>query len=490
MGARGRVCLHPGRGAGWLVVSLAGLAGGACEVSPAALCSAACRLAHALPARSMGLGCGIRAYHPGLSGNRLEVPSDSDQWCCVHGGADGSIFPAEASETYNIAMTDELLRYRSEFPILERTTYLVSNSLGAMPRGVADALKGYADTWATRGVRAWEDRWWMLAAEVGDQIGALMNAPPDSVVTHPNVTTCQAVVASCFAFSGKRNKIVYTDMNFPSVMYFWEAQRACGARVDMVKTDDGITVPTERLLDGIDEETLLVPISHVLFRSAYINDASAIIEKAHRVGAHVVLDTFQSLGTVPVDVQRLDVDFACGGVLKWLCGGPGTAYLYVRPDLARTLEPKFTGWFAHDNPFGFEVGSTRYASSAYRFMNGTTPIPALEAAVPGLKIVADARIDRIREKSKRQTARLIELADRRGWTVNTPRNPEKRGGTVSIDMPQSQHVCRELLRRDILVDWRPKAGVRMSPHFYTADEELETAIAACEEIVNERRVAS
>jgi kynureninase len=380
-------------------------------------------------------------------------------------------------------MSDELLRFRSEFPILGRTTYLISNSLGAMPRGVADAMQGYADTWATRGVRAWEERWWMLASEVGDEIGALMNAPAGSVATHPNVTTCQAVVASCLDFSGTRNKVVYTDMNFPSVMYFWEAQRSRGAHVHMVKTDDGISVPTERLLDAIDERTLVVPVSHVVFRSAFINDAAAIVEKAHAVGAYVVLDTFQSLGTVPVDVQRLNVDFACGGVLKWLCGGPGTAYLYVRPDLARTLQPTFTGWFAHENPFGFEIGSTRYTASAYRFMNGTTPIPALEAARPGLTIVAEAGVDAVRAKSRRQTGRLIELADQRGWTVNTPRDADRRGGTVSIEMPRSQEVCRELLQRDILVDWRPNAGVRMSPHFYTDDGEIDTAIAAVEDIL-------
>ena len=379
---------------------------------------------------------------------------------------------------------DELLRYRSEFPILERTTYLISNSLGAMPRGVYDAMQGYADTWATRGVRAWEERWWMLAAEVGDAIGALMNAARGTVATHQNVTTCQAVVASCFDFSGTRNKVVYSDMNFPSVMYFWEAQRAYGARVHMVKTDDGITVPIERLLDAIDETTLLVPISHVIFRSSYLQDAKAIIEKAHRVGAHVLLDTFQSLGNVPVDVQALDVDFACGGVLKWLCGGPGVGYLYVRWDLGRKLEPKFTGWFAHQNPFAFEVGPTRYTEPPFRFMTGTSNIPALEAARPGLKIIAEVGTDRIREKSKRQTARLIELADQHGWTVNSPRDPERRGGTVSIDMPNSQEVCRELLQREILVDWRPRAGVRMSPHFYNTDRELELAIGAVEEIVN------
>ena len=393
-------------------------------------------------------------------------------------------------EKYNVSMADELLRYRSQFPILERTTYLISNSLGAMPKGVYEAMKGYADTWATRGVRAWEERWWMLAAEVGDEIGTLMNAPKGSVSTHQNVTTCQAVVASCFDFSGKRNKVVYSDLNFPSVMYFWEAQRAYGARVHMVPTDDGVTVPLDRLLDAIDEKTLLVPVSHVIFRSAYIQDAKAIIEKAHRVGAKVVLDTFQSLGTVPVDVQALNVDFACGGVLKWLCGGPGVAYLYVRPDLGKTLQPKFTGWFAHENSFGFETGATRYAEPPFRFMNGTSHIPSLEAARPGLKIITEVGVDRIREKSQRQTARLIELASQHGWPVNSPRNPEQRGGTVSIDMPDAQEVCSALLKREILVDYRPKAGVRMSPHFYTRDEELETAIAAVEEILKERSVTA
>src|SRR5712672_3802558 len=308
-------------------------------------------------------------------------------------------------------MSDALLHFRPEFPILARTNYMISNSLGAMPRGVYDALHAYADTWATRGIRAWEERWWMLALEVGNELGALMNAPSNSVSTHQNVTTCQAVVASCFDFSAERNKIVYSDLNFPSVMYFWEAQRQYGAQVHMVKTDDGIHVPTDRLLNAIDEKTLLVPISHVIFRSSYINDAKAIIEKAHKVGARVVLDIFQSLGTLPVDVSALNVDFACGGVLKWLCGGPGVGYLYVRPDLGKKLEPKFTGWTAHQNPFGFEIGPIRYTDPPYRFMNGTPHIPSLEAARPGLKIIAEVGIERIREKSKRQTARLIELAD-------------------------------------------------------------------------------
>ncbi len=384
-------------------------------------------------------------------------------------------------------MTDDLLRYRAEFPILDRTTYLISNSLGAMPRAVFDAMRDYAETWAQRGVRAWEESWWMLAAEVGDEIGAIMNAPKGSVSTHLNVTSCQATVASCLDFSGRRNKVVFSDLNFPSVMYFWNAQP--GGRVEMVKTD-GVSVPTEKLLAAIDEQTLIVPISHVIFRSAYINDARAIIERAHRVGALVVLDTFQSLGTVPVDVQALGADFACGGVLKWLCGGPGVAYLYTRPDLAAKLKPKFTGWIAHEAPFAFQIGEQSYTAGQYRFMNGTPNVPALYAARPGLKIVREVGVERIREKSKRQTARLIALADERGWRVNTPRDAERRGGTVSIDMPRAQEVCAELIQRNILVDYRPAAGVRLSPHFYNKDEELDVAIAAVEEILGAKAALS
>ena len=386
-------------------------------------------------------------------------------------------------------MPDDLLRYRPQFPILDRTTYLISNSLGAMPRGVFDSMLAYTGIWAERGVRAWEDKWWMLASEVGDEIGALMNAPAGTVSCHQNVTTCQATIASCFDFSGTRNKVVYSDLNFPSVMYFWNAQRARGARVGMVPTD-GVQVDTERLCAAIDEHTLLVPISHVIFRSAYINDAKAIIDRAHQVGALVLLDTFQSLGTVPVDVQGLNVDFACGGVLKWLCGGPGTAYLYVRPDLEAKLEPSFTGWIAHENPFAFAIGEQRYTRGAYKFMNGTPNVPALYAARPGLNIIREVGITRIRDKSKRQVARLMELADRHGWRVNTPRDPERRGGTVSIDMPRAQEVCAELLKRDILVDYRPNAGVRLSPHFYTDDHELEVAINAVEEILSALPVAT
>ncbi len=378
---------------------------------------------------------------------------------------------------------DDLLKWRDEFPILARTTYMISNSLGAMPRGVHDSLRGYADTWAERGVRAWEETWWNLAADVGDRIGALIGAEPGTISLHTNVTTTQAVVSSCFDFSGKRNKLVLVDREFPSILYFYQEQAARGARVEIVKSEDGMRVPLEKLLNAIDDTTLLVPISFVLFRSACIVDARAIIERAHRVGALVVLDIFQAAGTVPVDVRTLEADFAVGGVLKWLCGGPGVAYLYVRPDLAAKLRPAFTGWFAHRSPFDFATGPIERRDDAFRFMNGTTSIPAFYACQPGLEIIRQVGIERIREKSIRQTTRLIEGAQARGWRVNTPLDPTERGGTVSVECPHAREVERELLARDILVDYRPGAGVRLSPHFYNRDEEIDFALDQMEDIL-------
>jgi len=381
---------------------------------------------------------------------------------------------------------DELLEWRKEFPILERSTYMISNSLGAMPRGVYDRLHEYADAWATRGVRAWEEGWWDMAVKVGDKIGALIGAKPGEISLHQNVTLTQAVVSSCFDFSGSRNKVVLVDLEFPSIVYFYLEQRRRGARVEIVKSEDGIQAPIEKLLKSIDETTLLVPISFVLFRSASIVDARAIIERAHKVGAHVILDAFQAAGTVPLDVRALETDFAVGGVLKWLCGGPGVAYLYVREDLRGKFQPAITGWLAHQQPFEFKVGPIQRREDSFRFLNGTPHIPALYACQPGLEILGRVGIDRIREKSQRQTERLIEGALKRGWRVNTPRNRAERGGTVSIECPHAREVTSELLARDILVDYRPAAGVRLSPHFYNKDEEIDFALAQMEEILATR----
>jgi kynureninase len=379
---------------------------------------------------------------------------------------------------------DDLLNFRPEFPILGRTTYMISNSLGAMPRSVYDGMRSYADSWAERGVRAWEEGWWDMAVNVGDKIAPLIGAEPGEISLHQNVTLTQAVIASCFDFHGPRNKVVMSELEFPSIQYFYHEQVRHGARVEVVPTPDNIRLDLDKFLAAIDETTLLVPISLVLFRSAYIVDARAIIERAHRVGAHVILDTFQAAGVIPVGARALGADFVVGGVLKWLCGGPGVAYLYVREDLRAKLRPSITGWSAHQRPFGFEIGANDMREDSFRYLNGTPHIPALYACQPGLDILNQAGIEAIREKSMRMTARLLEGAKSRGWKVNTSENPAERAGTVSVECPHAYEVCRELLAREILVDYRPKAGVRLSPHFYNREEECDFALAQMEEILH------
>ncbi len=297
----------------------------------------------------------------------------------------------------------------------------------------------------------------------------------------PNVSLGQAAIISALDYSSPRDRIVMTELDFPSVRYVYDQLAArLGAKVVVVPSDDGVSVDEDRLLAAIDERTALVAISHVLFRSAYIMDVDRICARAHDVGALVSLDAFHSVGVIPVDVKRSGVDFLTGGVLKWLCGGPGGCFLYASPDASARYAPALTGWQAHRRPFGFE-GEMDYADGATRWLSGTPSIPALYAATEGPRLVRRAGIDAIRAKSTRQTSRLIELADERGYPVNAPRDPARRGGTVALDVPHAYEVAQFLLSRDIIVDYRPNAGIRIAPHFYTSDAELERAVAAVDE---------
>ena len=380
---------------------------------------------------------------------------------------------------------DPLLGYRPDFPILERTTYLVSNSLGAMPRMVADRLAEYVDEWAEQGVRAWAKGWWEMPLRVGDEIAPLIGARAGEVVMVPNVTMAQAGVLSALDYRAPRNRIVMTALDFPSVRYVYQglATRLGAELVEVPAADDGLGVDLERLLAAIDSRTRLVAISHVLFRSAYIVDVEAVCRRAHEVGALVSLDSFHAVGVLPVDVQRIGCNFLTGGVLKWLCGGPGGCFLYVSPDVRTTLQPALTGWQAHARPFAFEP-EMDFASDAFRWLGGTPVIPALYAASEGPRILRRAGIDAIRQKSVRQTTRLIELADARGYTVNAPRDPSRRGGTVAVQVPHAYEVSQFLLSRNILVDYRPNAGIRIAPHFYTSDAELDLAMTAIDEALS------
>jgi len=380
---------------------------------------------------------------------------------------------------------DTLLRWRKEFPILETTTYLISNSLGAMPRSVSTRMQEYTETWAARGVRAWGDSWWEMPVTAGNAIAPLIGAKDGEVSMHPNISLMESILISSFDFLKKKNEIVYSDMEFPSVMYVYEQFAASqGGKSVIVRSEDGMIVPTEKLLDAINDRTLLVPISHVLFKSAYIQDIKAITEKAHKHGAVVILDAYHSVGIIPVDVRKLGVDILVGGVLKWLCGGPGGAFLWIRPSLRKKLQPKITGWVAHKHPFGFETDMT-FSDDATRFLNGTPAIPALYAATDGAKIIASIGVERIREKSMRQTALIIDEAKKCGYTIVSPSDPKRRGGTVSVSMPNSYEISRELITRDILVDYREGAGIRIAPHFYTSDDEILYAMKSIGEILND-----
>ncbi len=367
----------------------------------------------------------------------------------------------------------DLLSYRDRFPILERTTYLINHSLGAMPAAAGERLAEYARVWAERGIRAWAEGWWDMPVTVGDQVGRIVGAPPGSVCMHQNVTIAEAVVLSCFELRPPRNRIVYEEGNFPSVRYLYQAQRGA----EIVVVPDG-----EPLAEAIDERTLLVPIQHVLFKTSVIQDAEPIVRRAHEVGAHVVLDCYQSAGAVPLDVAALGVDFAVGGSVKWLCGGPGAAWLYVRPDLIERLQPTLVGWQAHARPFGFEP-ELEYAQGIARFLTGTPNVPALYAATAGYDLIEDVGVERIRANSVRQTELLTNLLRAAGFEVTSPLDPARRGGTVTVRTPAFEGVHRELAARDILCDFRPETGLRLGPHFFTADEEIHRAVEAIVEIV-------
>jgi kynureninase len=368
----------------------------------------------------------------------------------------------------------ELTSYRDRFPILDHTTYLINHSLGAMPAAAEERVAEYARTWKERGIRAWAEGWWEMPLTVGDQIGRIIGAPPGSTVMHQNVAVAEAIVVSCFRpVDPGRNRVVYEEGNFPSVRYLYQAQPEL--EVVVVPNDEAI-------VEAIDERTLLVPITHVLFKSGEIQDVAAIVRRAHEAGSHVVLDAYQSAGIVPLDVSALNVDFAVGGSVKWLCGGPGNGWLYVRPNLADVLEPTFMGWQAHARPFGFEP-ELEYASGGARFLTGTPNVPALYAATAGYDLIEQIGVDRIRENSLRQTQLLIDLCDEAGFEIGSPRAETRRGGTVTVRTPEFEAVHKELAERQILCDFRPDVGLRLGPHYYNTDDELRFAVSQIAEIL-------
>jgi kynureninase len=383
-------------------------------------------------------------------------------------------------------VTDPLLAWRSQFPILDTCTYLVSHSLGAMPASTADELALFADTWARRGVQAWHEGWWEMAQETANLLAPTLGVPEGTLTMHQNVTVAQSVIASCFDFKGARTRIVMQDLDFPSNHYLYEGFRKYGAEVVYVKSDDSIRAPIDRLVDAIDERTLLVPISVVLFRSACLQDVRPVIEKAHKVGARVILDVYQAAGTVPLEIEKLGADFAVGGSVKWLCGGPGAGFMYVRQDLIRELAPAVSGWAGHAHPFAFETGASDRASGIERFQSGTPNVPVYYMARAGYRIVKEIGVAPIREKSLRLTRIMMDAARARGWRLNTPDGDHERGGSVVIDVPDGERVANALIASGVIVDYRPNAGIRIAPHFYNSEAEVRAAMDQLDELARSR----
>ena len=368
-------------------------------------------------------------------------------------------------------------RHRNEFPTLASGIHLLSHSLGPVPRAARESMLAYFDAWEHHTSEdAWATSWWELSRRVGDRIARILGGAPGSVQIQPNASIALATVASCFDFKSGRNKVVTTELDFPSMEYFWDAQRQIGAQVEVVPSKDGISVPLELILEAIDSETCLVALAHTSYCSSYRVDAPAIVKRAHEKGALVLLDVYQSAGVVQLNAADWNVDFLIGGSIKWLCGGPSCGYLYVRPELQRDLRPRLTGWVAHDSPFDFAHAPMRYARSVRRFAQGTPSIPALYSTIPGLEIIEAVGISDIAAESERRTQLMIDFALERGWSINTPVARDQRGGTVMISVKDGPIMVEQLAEKRVFVDCRPRVGLRVSPHFFNTDEEIEEAL--------------
>ena len=378
---------------------------------------------------------------------------------------------------------DALLEWRREFPTVEATLHFISHSLGAMPREAEESLRLYAQTWKTRGIRAWEESWMAVPTEVAGLIERIAGAEAGSVSLHPNVTLAHATALSALDFAAPRNRLVCTAEDFPSLLYLYQGLARRGVEVVVVPAGDGRRIDEQDVIAAIDERTAVVALSQVLFRTSQLLDVAPIARRAREAGALTLIDAYQAVGTVPVDVRALEVDLLAGGSVKWLCGGPGTAYLYVSPRVAARLEPALTGWFAHERPFDFDPGPMRWDAGPRRFWGGTPGIPSFLAARPGFETVARIGVATIREKSLRLTARMIAWADEFGWRLGSPREDAHRGGTVCLDVPEAERVCHALLAADVLLDHRPGVGLRLAPHFYTREDEVDVVMKRVREEV-------
>lgn len=378
----------------------------------------------------------------------------------------------------------ELVAYRSEFPILQKKTYLNSCSLGALSNRSMRGLETFMEMWNEWGAHAWYEIWLGEIATVREKFASLIGAQLHEVAIAPSVSAALSSIATALDYS-KRNTVVLADMDFPTLAYQWLVKERLGVQCEFVESPDRIYTPPELFEEKVDDHTALVATSRVFYTSGYIQDVRAVADIAHKHGAYVLVDDYQGTGQVPIDVVSMDIDFLVTGTLKWLMGGPGLALVYIREGLIQQFQPTVTGWFGHREQFQFKTRQFEFRQEATRVEMGTPAVPTIYTANGGLDIVKEISVESICERTRYLTNDLIARARERGWTVRAPSEPERRSSIVMLELERPEEIVKGLVERNIITDSRPGL-LRVSPYFYNTTEENAIVIEAIAAILAHR----
>lgn len=374
----------------------------------------------------------------------------------------------------------EARAYRARFPIFDHTVYLDNCSLGPLSDDAIAALHQYQDAWSAFGAPVWWKAWLRRVEQAKERFARLINAAPHELTVSHSISSALSSIASTYDYH-ERPGVVCAGLDFPTIPHQWLAKARHGVKVRFATSPDGIAVPLGEYERHVDACTAHICTSHVFYTSGAIQPVRELAHLAHDRGAHIIIDGYHAVGAIPVDVKTLDVDFYVGGTLKWLLGGPGLTFIYVREGLIERLEPSITGWFATADQFAFDAHTLRRAGSADRLELGTPSVPTAYAGVAGMDLILSAGPERIWERLRRLTARVIERARTAGYGIMSPTIDANRGGIVMLRLPHPQETVDALAARGFTVDYRPGL-LRVSPHFYNTMEDIDGLMDAIEAI--------
>jgi kynureninase len=379
----------------------------------------------------------------------------------------------------------ELAAYREEFPILQRKTYLNSCSLGALSQRSMRGMAQFLEMWNEWGAHAWYEIWLGEIAKAREKFAKIIGAQLHEVAIAPSVSVALSSIATALDYSERQN-VVMAAMDFPTLAYQWLVKQRLGVECRFVESPDGIHTPPELFERQVDDKTALVATSRVFYTSGYIQDVRAVADIAHKHGAYLLIDDYQGTGQIPINVNVLDIDFLVTGTLKWLMGGPGLAFVYIREGLLSSLQPTISGWFGHRDQFQFKTREFEFRPEATRVEMGTPAVPTIYTANGGLDIVQEISVESICERSRYLTNDLIARAREHGWNVRAPQEPERRSSIVMLEIENPEEVVKDLVVRDIITDLRPGL-LRISPYFYNTIEENAIVIDAVAEVLASRK---